>query len=140
MCKIEKIFIGLIIMMLFSGCPYDPKWEMDGGIKIENNSDETIIYGCFVGKDIKDIEKNYWGGQYEKYTIYPNSFAIHEFNTAREKAANFENLPRRYYLFDLDSVKTIPWERIRDERIILKEVIFNSWEEMEDCDFTITYP
>jgi hypothetical protein len=26
------------------------------------------------------------------------------------------------------------------ERIILKEVTFHSWEEMEACNFTITYP
>jgi hypothetical protein len=140
MCKIKKIFIGLIIMMLFSGCPYDPEWELDGGIIIENNSNETIIYGCLMSRDLKDIEKNYWGGQYGKYTVFPNSLAKYEFNIAREKAADFERLPRRYYLFNLDSVKTIPWERIRDEQIILKKVIFNSWEEMEACNFTITYP
>jgi hypothetical protein len=47
---------------------------------------------------------------------------------------------RKYYLFNYDSVATIPWSRIRDERIILKEVTFHSWEEMEACNFTITYP
>ena len=136
---ILKLIIGLVILIFFCGCP-DKRW--DGEMIIENNSNDSIIYGCFISKDLNEINEIYWGNNYNtsKRIIPPNSFAIDEFNIATEKSANFDKHPRRYYLFNLDSVRTIPWERIRDERIILKEVIFNSWEEMEACDFTITYP
>jgi len=130
---ILKLIIGLVILLIFCGCPDKP---MDGKMIIENNSNDTIIYGFFTPRDITEINKNYWGYDYSKHTIFPNSFIIHEFNTGSAKHV----LPRRYYLFNLDSIRTIPWERIRDERIILKEVIFNSLEEMEACNFTITYP
>jgi hypothetical protein len=142
MCKLRVllIFIGLTMLVFFSSCP--PKeFPMDGGLKFENNSNETVIYAFYVSETFENTENNYWGGQYtSKNVILPNSYLIREFSIERERAS-FKNLPqKRYYLFNLDSVKTIPWERIRDERIILKEVIFNSWEEMEACNFTITYP
>jgi hypothetical protein len=44
------------------------------------------------------------------------------------------------YLFNYDSIKNIPWSRIRDEKIYVKKVVFHSWEEMEACNFTIIYP
>jgi len=133
---ISNLFVGLVILLIFCGCPEKP---MDGKMMIENNSNDTIIYGHFFTKDIGDIERNYWGYNYSKYTIPPNSFAINEFNAGSAKNV-LAGKPTRYYLFNLDSIRTIPWERIRDERIILKEVIFYSWEEMEACNFTITYP
>ncbi|MDR1172670.1 MAG: hypothetical protein LBL24_09475 [Bacteroidales bacterium] len=46
----------------------------------------------------------------------------------------------KYWLFNYDSVNTIPWERICAERIILKEVTFNTWEDYERCNFEIAYP
>ena len=46
----------------------------------------------------------------------------------------------KYYLFNYDSVKTIPWQRICDERIMLKEVRFDTWDDFENCNFEITYP
>jgi len=140
MSKLKIIFIGLIMLFFLSSCPRE--FPMDGGLKFENNSNETIIYAfCFSKQDFDTIERNYWGGQYDRRTIFPNSYIIEEFNIGRRKQSFKENIPQRcYYLFNLDSVKTISWKRIRDERIILKEVIFNSWEEMEACNFTITYP
>jgi len=130
---ILNLIIGIIILIFCCGCPEKP---MDGKMIIENNSNDTIIYAFYISGPLENTKENYWGHNYSKSTIFPNSFAIHEFSTISAKHV----LPRRYYLFNLDSIRTIPWERIRDERIILKEVIFYSWEEMEACDFTITYP
>ena len=136
MSKLKIIFIGLIMVVCFSGCPRE--FPMDGGLKLENNSEETIIYAFYVFETFENTKENYWGGQYSKEDIiYPHDCLIRKFNIGRESQATY---PRKYYLFNLDSVKTISWERLRDERIILKEVIFNSWEEMEACNFTITYP
>ena len=130
---ILKLIIGLVILLIFCGCPYDPEKKWDAEMIIENNSSDTIIYAFYASGSFENSKRNYWGHDYSKSTIFPNSFIIHEFNIGRV-------MPHKYYLFNLDSVRTIPWERIRDERIILKEVIFNSLEEMEACDFTITYP
>jgi hypothetical protein len=46
----------------------------------------------------------------------------------------------KYWLFNYDSIRTIPWQRICEERIILKEVQFDTWEDFERCNFEITYP
>ena len=139
MSKLKFIFIGLIMVLFLSSCPRE--FPMDGRLKLENNSDESIIY-VFTFETIEKAKKDYWNGKYlETEIIYPNSYRIIEFNIGREKQSFKENIPQKcYYLFNLDSVKTISWERLRDERIILKEVIFNSWEEMEACNFIITYP
>ena len=124
---ILKLIIGLVILLIFYGCP-EKKWDAE--MIIENNSNDTIVYAFYVSGSFENSKENYWRNNYSKSTIFPNNFTIHELNIVRCK----------YYLFNLDSIRTIPWERIRDERIILKLVIFNSWEEMEACNFTITYP
>jgi hypothetical protein len=125
---IISLIVGLSILVFLCGCP-EKQWA--GEIIIENNSNDTIIYAFYFSNyTLANTKDNYWGHDYSKSAISPNSFSINEFNI----------VPRTYYLFNLDSIRTIPWERIRDERIILKEVIFHSWEEMEACDFTITYP
>jgi hypothetical protein len=129
---IISLIAGLSILVLFCGCP-EKQW--DGEIIIENISNDTIIYAFYFQEyELENTKEIYWGNNYNtsKKIISPNSYGIHEFNMGVG--------PNKYYLFNLDSVRTIPWERIRDERIILKEVIFNSWEEMEACNFTITYP
>ena len=132
--NILNLIYGLVIVVLFCSCPYDPENQFDGELIIKNNSNDTIIYAFYVSGPIENSKRNYWGYDYSKNTIPPNQYLIDEFNK------DSPVLPIWYYLFNLDSIRTIPWERIRDERIILKEVIFNSLEDMEACDFTITYP
>jgi hypothetical protein len=45
-----------------------------------------------------------------------------------------------YYIFYYDSLSLIPWERIRDEYIVAKRIDFDTWEDLENCNFKIEYP
>ncbi len=62
----------------------------------------------------------------------------------REVKSNLEHVLinglYQYFIFNYDSIKSIPWERIRDEYIVAKRVDFDTWEEFEAADFTVTYP
>jgi hypothetical protein len=131
------------ILVLFLACIFDPdRGEHDAFITIDNMSDENIVWCSFVAQnDITGTSKSYWGDEIEdKYIVLKGNVQKHSFYSESMKS-NFKNGGwQKYYLFNHDSLRTIPWERIRDERIILKEVTFNSWEEMEACGFTITYP
>jgi hypothetical protein len=103
-------------------------------------SNDSIVFARYLlGRKIDSTDHNYWGNKYDDSTIPPNLFLLDEFITSNVKR-HLQKGAITYYLFSLDSVRTIPWERIRDERIILKEVVFHTWEEMEACNFTITYP
>lgn len=127
---------------MFLGCPFvmDPDVPKDGYIKIENNSNDSIVFAFYLlGKKIDNTDRNYWGNKYDDSTIPPDTFLLDKFNNSNIKQ-HLKKGAYTYYLFSLDSVRTIPWERIRDERIILKEVVFNTWEEMENSNFIITYP
>ena len=130
---IIKLIYGLVIVVFLCSCP---EKQFDGELIIKNNSNDTIIYAYYISESFEKSKEIYWGNNYNnsKKIIPPNGYVIDEFDI------NSPVLPIWYYLFNLDSIRTIPWERIRDERIILKEVIFNSLEDMEACDFTITYP
>jgi hypothetical protein len=141
MVKIKILFkIGLLLFVCFmlSGCPDD---EVDDvSFRIENNSGSSIVWSFYIeGRTIDYYQRNWWGNKYEKYTILQDSFTIREHRSGTLKTL-LKRGAYRYYFFDLDSLQTIPWERIRDERIILKEVVFTTWEEMEASNFTITYP
>ena len=136
-------------VILFTGCPniFGPPQPNDGHIKIENNSNVSIVWAFYLlGEKIDDdnTDSDYWG--YYKnntipqgYLIPPNTFVLDAFNIEKMKG-HLKQGAYTYYLFNMDSVKTISWKRIVSERIWLKEVTFHSWEEMEACDFTITYP
>jgi hypothetical protein len=123
-----------------TGCP-EQFPEADTSIRIVNQSKEVIVW-CGFNESMGDISKTskfLWGNEVDKYTIHPSDTAYDSFYSGSIQTI-LERGGRKYYLFNYDSVMTIPWERIRDERIILKEVTFHSWEEMEAADFTITYP
>ena len=135
-----RLVLFCFVLMTIMACP-EQFPEADSSVKIVNHSNKEIVwFFCFeeVG-DISESSKFLWGNEVDKYIIHTNYVAEHTFYSGNIQTI-LERGWMKYYLFNLDSIQTIPWERIRDERIILKEVKFNSWEEMEKCNFTITYP
>ena len=44
------------------------------------------------------------------------------------------------YFLDTDTVSQVSWEEIVLNNIILKRVDIKSWEDLEECNFTISYP
>jgi len=127
--------VGLVLLL--TSCP---KKEYVA-ISIINNSDEDILWLFGLKKfgewyEITSI--NPWL-ESDKYIILRRDTYIDRFGSAAIKS-HMRNGWYKYCLFNLDSLKTIPWERICAERIILKEVTFNTWEDFEKCNFEITYP
>ena len=138
---IKRIAIFCCAAVLLTSCPEDNDYQ-GANLVIINQSDEVIFWiktweNTDEWYEIPSID-SYLGENYDEYIILKRG-SYKRYITQGEK----NSLKRgwhKYTLFNYDSLRTISWERICEERIILKEVIFNSWEQMEACDFTITYP
>jgi hypothetical protein len=135
-------FYLFLIMLLSYGCPHDI--DDTQSIIIRNNSGEQIvfykIYSLDAAKDTTLSEEFPWGNSIEDfYIIKP-----YDNKEVTEIKSNIEYVLSdgwyQYYIFNYDSINTIPWERIHDEYIVAKRVDFDTWEELEDMDFTVTYP
>lgn len=133
----KKVILFCCISAAVLSCRNGP-W---GTVMIVNNSDEDILWKFSLQRS---------GEWYDSPSISSwlerDEYIILRGDTAYERIRNAgleENLTIgwiKYYFFNLDSIKTISWQRICAERIILKEVVFNTWEDFEACNFTITYP
>jgi hypothetical protein len=109
-------------------------------MKIENKSDADIVWLALFEEmsDINTHSYTYWQQHITDYMIPKYSTGIECFSR-NVMQSYLKKGWRKYYLFSYDSIKSIPWERIRNERIILKEKTFYSWEDMENHNFKITY-
>jgi hypothetical protein len=131
--------------MLFTACPsYEEEY-----LVFINNTDDDILWAMGFDKDFSEYEYNIWtttmagvvkhtmeevknsqdfirAGDTCYYTIHVDSY-----KSILEKGV------AKFQFFNYDSICNIPWQRVCDERILLKEVVFESWEELEDCKFTI---
>ena len=136
---LKKLLFICCAVVLLTACPGEPLADL----KIINQSDEDILW---------TVELERFGEWYETVS-HPWTNELGEINygtslilrgdTFHKFLGTQSNLKIgwiKYCLFNYDSVKTIPWQRICDERIILKEVRFDTWEDFEKCNFEITYP
>ena len=134
-------FIAIAGLAIFlTACP-ETVIVRDVAVSITNNSKEDIIwlFRLETSGDINAIFKNPWGEEYDFSTIHKGCTFVDKWSSDNIKYY----LDRgwiKYYLFNYDSIKSISWQRICDERIILKEVRFDTWEDFEKCNFEITYP
>lgn len=135
---LRNLVIICCFAVLLTACPEDLPWYP---FRIINQSDEDIFWLCKIEQfgewyEIPSIH-SYMGNIDDNLILSGETYTdglTDGINTTLKKGWV------KYYLFNYDSVKTIPWKRICDERIILKEVVFNSWEDFEKCNFKITYP
>jgi len=128
-------------MVLLCNC-HDGYVEHDGFIEIYNNSEQDIVWlqrSYSTANDTATLSESTPWRNMESYVITSGDSYVQDFNIS-----NFQYILKegwfQYYLFNYDSLINITWERIRDENIILKKVYFETWEDMEACNFTITYP
>lgn len=141
MKKILKLFISIISIISLTGCPEDFP-ENDAAIELINNSDEVIVWyhiSHVFSSDTSKLSESFPWGDVEKKKIEKGTSYSYEIYSGSVKDLLKEGYLQFYFL-NYDSVTTIPWERIRDENIILKKVYFETWEDLEACNFTITYP
>ena len=143
MDKLIKYITVAGMVIILTACPTHKDDYYDVFIKIFNNSKEDIVWLSrleFSGEwyEISSIDS--WIEKYDnRYIILRGNTYIFE-NYSDAVKFNLRRGWIKYYLFNLDSIRTIPWNRICEERIILKEVTFNSWEDFERSNFEITYP
>lgn len=139
--KLQQLLI-IIISLLFCGCPHDVD-DVQIITIVNNSSEKLVFYNDQINESEYDtvlVKKYPWEEEVaDFYIVHPQ--AIKEIV---EVKSNLEfilsNNWYQLYFFNCDSVQTIPWQRIRDEYIVAKRVDFESWEELEECNFTITYP
>ena len=135
----KNVIIICCIAVILTDCEYLPH----ATVVIVNNSDEDILWirSAKVTDEWYEISSiDSWLEREDgKYVVLSKNSSFDRFNSDGVKS-NLEKGWFKYTLFNLDSVKTIPWQRICDERIILKEVRFDTWEDFERCNFEITYP
>ena len=144
--KILKNFILVIILFLFIGCPGEEFPPDDMGINIINNSNiEIVFYTQSIRNAVIDTSLNDelpWGNINNidsSYIVLPHTSYLHTYYSKNLKTL-LEQGWIHYYIFNFDSIKTISWERIRNEYIVAKRIDFDTWEDLEECNFTITYP
>lgn len=136
---LKAIFIFTVSILCLTACP-EEIIDYDMEVRIINNSEEDIIWYSYssMPKDTTLMDNFPW---YKSQDILINSGSSDVEQTETELLQSvLVNGYKRYYIFNYDSVSTIPWERIRDEYIVAKRVDFASWEKLEECNFTITYP
>jgi len=134
--KYVKYIIICCVAVTLTACPKPFTWET---IMIINNSDEDILWKFNLNAEWYDSPSISSWLERDKYIILRGDTAYESIGIEGIQT-NLRKGWIKYYFFNLDSIKTIPWQRICDERIILKEVRFDSWEDFERCNFEITYP
>lgn len=113
----------------------------DFSITISNNSNDGIVFYAYDSKNASDtslMENLPWFKP--ENSLVQAGTSTEDFLTANVVKSVLDIGFIHYYIFIYDSIKTIPWERIRDEYIVAKRVDFDRWEDLEACNFTIIYP
>ena len=139
MAKLVKYTTIVGLMFLLMDCETVNK--RDVFIIIKNNSEEDIfwLYGFKeIGEWYEKSSINSWL-KYEEYIIMRGE-SYTRVGDSEALKSHLEKGWYKYYIFNYDSIKNIPWERICSERIILKEVTFHTWDDFERCNFEIVYP
>ena len=143
---------GIIIILytiLLVGCwdkLIEPENEPDGRLEIINSSNRVIIFGAILKYELnngdtlllpnKPIFDDY---ENPNYLVNSNSSNIDEFSVRSMKIILDKDI-EMYYLFDIDTLKKYNWSEIAKGYKVLKRVDFDTWEDLEKCNFTISYP
>jgi len=134
----KKIIIVCSVLFLYS-CLKVESFR----VIIINNSNENILWHIC---DIESYPNNPWitaaNGKVlsTMEDVKKDNAYIAAGDSVVDVVHKYGYFPRVYYFYNYDSVCNIPWQRIKDDSIYLKKVTFYSWEEMEQCNYTITYP
>ena len=134
------------VLLLLTGCPEEiPEDDME--VIIENQTIEKIVIWASLSESEENPDTTLpidfpWGdieSIYEENIIESNSTGSNEYNTNSLKHI-LEKGWLHYHILNYDTIITVPWERIRDEYIVAKRVDFDTWEDLELVEFTVTYP
>lgn len=125
----------LLIVLVFSiiGCERNPSWI---DIKFINNTDFTLL--CLDAyRELSDTvlqEENPWpqGPNETSGLIKPHSTHVSRVTKFGLTHLEEHGLCLTLYFFDVDIIKTVPWEKIRTDNIVIKAVDIHSLDEIEN--------
>jgi hypothetical protein len=137
-----KIFIFIILVTNLSKCE---KAVMDKryAVYIKNNAEHSIGAYFALGGKLGTLFPDTILPETKQYVITeikPNTIYIYDSGIKWEEI--FLKLPKdtmSVYIFHTDTLYKYPWERIRDDYMILKRYDL-SLEDLQDLNWAITYP
>ncbi len=141
MKALKRFTLFVCIITSFYGCP-DRELEIDSTIEFTNNSDEVIIYYEEFKKpnDTALNSNSYFptSQQIEMASIPADDVVFIE-GPYVSLFESLENEVLMIFLFSKDTIDQVPWDRIRDEYLILRRYDL-TLEDLEAMNWTIEYP
>ncbi len=141
--KVRRILaVGFVAIssVLFFGCPEDGP-VYDTQIKIINNSNKGVVWYSYstLDSDTTLLSQTPWHDA-KNALIKANSYTYDNLSSETFMELFEANGMKSYYFFLYDTVQLLSWDQIRNEYKVAKRVDFDTWEELEAADFTVTYP
>jgi hypothetical protein len=133
----------LLLLFLILGCtPCGKEDFFDATLTIVNNSTQDIIHSRSVRYPDTLLRSSIspFGdkGQYSRF-ITPTGTTRAYLTDYRITIESLDSKTLILYLFSADTIEQVPWERIRDEYIILKRYDL-TLSDLDSMNWTITYP
>ena len=139
-------FILLSLMIGLTGCPC--AWDDIVDITFVNNTDRTLI-AIKVYRESTDTvlpEQSFWpmGIKEDSFIpeliIKPQSKHVSRFVESNIIKAINEIGCVRFYFFDLDTINSVSWERIKSENLVVKRVDFCTADDFYRYNNVISVP
>lgn len=140
MKNIIKYTILFLSALIFSACP-DKDQVVDSEVIIYNNSNIDINYALQYNHPLDTSLQLL-------HVVHPSSAEDHivKSNSSDSLKGPFKSLFSELdnkimmvYIFSKDTIDNIPWEEIVDQKLVLKRYDL-TFDDLEDLDWTITYP
>lgn len=137
MVKQKFIFLTAIVSVFLTGCFVDDS-VID--VKFVNNTDLTLVFYSEI-RELSDTimqENTPWpdGVKDAHSVINPHSTHVSRFMRSGFNKLVEHNKYRSFYFLDIDTIKSVAWERVRAENIFVKKVDIYSINDLEykyDC-------
>lgn len=134
----QRLFFLLLLSIIFlTGCFGDSLYI---DVKFENNTDCTLVFHREI-RELSDTllqEDSPWpdGIKDSHFVINPHSTHVSRFMRSGFNHLAEHGKYHSFYFFDIDTIKSVAWERVRAENIYVKKVDFYSINDLEykyDC-------
>lgn len=133
-----KILILFAISFMIMGCPEPDEYQPDEELQIMNNSAEALIHFTTFSElsDTLLSQSNPFNNiDLGIFTVESNSSKIIDIDTGFLEESGGLHI----HFFSRDTVEQVPWERIRDEYLVLRRYDL-TLEDLEAMNWIIEYP
>ena len=135
-----KLILLTTLSLFLFGCP-DSEGDADSTITFVNKSDKTILdYSkSFIYPDTAIVMgTSPFDEKVKQFAIKPNSTYKKEDNW-KSYLSKSKSGVMTIFLFDKAVVDTVPWNKIREDYLILKRYEL-TLQQLDSLNWTITYP